>query len=135
MGRAIAVIVTCDNRARILELNLVEPNISSHVLEAIRPEIPEQPHFTLTLFGFTDGDQIDPAVVVVVDGGDAIGTNPVRLRKFHLVERFTVVVAPERKAGCFRVRKSQVHPAIMVEVENGDTYCRTPSPKLSLTES
>jgi len=46
-------------------------DIGSDVLESIRAEIAKQADFTLAVAGFADGDQIDPAVVVVVDGGDA----------------------------------------------------------------
>ena len=82
------------------EMNLVEPDVGSDVFESVRPKIAEQPHFAFAFFRFANGDQVDPAVVVVVERGDAEGADPIGFWKFDLLEVLAVVVAPERKAGC-----------------------------------
>ena len=77
IGGAIAVVVAGDDGARIFELNLVEADVGGDILEAVRAEIAEQTDFARAVFRLANGDEIDPAVVVVVDGGDAVSANPV----------------------------------------------------------
>ena len=77
------------------ELNLVEADVGGDVFESVGAEIAEQADFALAFFRFADGDEVDPAVVVVVEGGDAVGADPVRLGKLHRLEALAVVVAPE----------------------------------------
>ena len=81
IGRAIVVEISSNDGARLFELNLVETNVDGDVFETIRTEIAEQLDLALAIFRLADGDQIDPAVVVVVDGGYAVGANPVRFGK------------------------------------------------------
>ena len=71
IGGAVAIVVAGDDGARIFELNLVEANVGGDIFESIGAEIAEEAHFALAVFRFADRDEIDPAVVVVVDGGDA----------------------------------------------------------------
>ena len=104
VGRAVVVVVAGDDGARIFELNLVEANVGGDVFESVRPKIAEQPHFALAVFRFADGDEVDPAVVVVVEGGDAVGADPVGLGEFHLLEDLAVIVAPESES---RARPSE----------------------------
>ena len=86
IGGAVAVVVAGDDGARIFELNLVEADVGGDVFESIRAEIAEQTDFALAIGGFADSDEIDPAVVVVVEGGDAAGANPVGFGEFHWLE-------------------------------------------------
>ena len=112
IGRAIAIVVAGNDGARLFELNLVEANVGGYILETIRAEIAEQPHFALAIFRFADGDQIDPAVVVVIDGGDAEGTDPVCRRQVDAIESLAVVVAPQSNAGlaiCVKASPSSRH--------------------------
>ncbi len=87
VGSAVAIVIAGDDGARLFELNLVETNVGGDVFETISPKIAEQPHFAPALFGFADGDEIDPAVIVVVEGGDAVGANPVGFGKGDSVRR------------------------------------------------
>ena len=59
------------------ELNLVEADVGGDVFESVGAEVAEEADFALAVFGFADGDEVDPAVVVVVEGGDAEGASPV----------------------------------------------------------
>ncbi len=95
IGGAVAVVVAGDDGARIFELNLVEADVGGDVFEAVRTEIAEEPHFALAIGSFADSDEIDPAVVVVVDGGDAEGAHPICRGQCHRLEASALVVAPE----------------------------------------
>ena len=94
VGGAVAVVVAGDDGARIFELNLVEADVGGDVFETIRAEIAEEPDFTFTVGSFADRDQIDPAVVVVIEGGDAPSANPIGLWKLNRLEALAAVVAP-----------------------------------------
>ncbi len=86
VGGAVVIEVSGDNRARILELNFVEANVGADVFEPIRPQVAEQAHFAFAVFRLAYRDEINPAIVVVVEGGDAEGADPVGLGQFHLHE-------------------------------------------------
>ena len=81
IGGAIVVVVAGDDGAGIFQLNFVEADVGGDVFETVGAEIAEQADFALAVFRFADGDEIDPAVVVVVEGGDAKGASPVRVRE------------------------------------------------------
>ena len=65
---AIAVVIAGDDGARIFEGDLVEADFGGNIVEAVRAKITEQPHFATPIFSFSDCYQINPAVIVVVDG-------------------------------------------------------------------
>src|SRR6185437_10140535 len=109
ISATVAVIVRGNDRSRILELNLVEADIGSDVFESIRPEIAKQADFTLAIGCFAYGDQINPAVVVIVEGSHAPGAGPVGLGKLDRFEG-SVIVSPQRNSGSFPVGKRQIHP-------------------------
>src|SRR5580693_5143210 len=94
VGGAVTVVVAGDDGARIFELNLVEANVGSDVLESVRAEIAEKFNFALAFFGFADSDQVDPAIVVVVDGGDAPRMYPIQCWKFRRL-KLSMIVAPQ----------------------------------------
>ena len=50
VGRAVVVVVSGDDGARIFELNFVEANVGSDVLPSIRAEIAEQLDFAFAVF-------------------------------------------------------------------------------------
>ena len=76
VGGAVVVVIAGDDGARIFQLDFVKAHISADVFESVRAEIAEEADFAFALFGLADSDQVDPAVVVVVDGGDAEGADP-----------------------------------------------------------
>src|SRR5579872_793978 len=119
IGSAVVVVIAGDDGARMFKMNLVEPNVSGHIFESIGAEIAKQLDLTLAVFRFADGDEIYPAVVVVVEGGNAVATsNPVRFRKRHTLEALAVVVAPQSVALPIYVGERNVHPAIVVKIKN-----------------
>ncbi len=66
----VVVVIAGDDGAGIFELNFVESDVSSDVLEAVRAEIAEQADFAFAVFRFSDGNKINPAVVVVIERGE-----------------------------------------------------------------
>ena len=123
VGRAVAIVIASDDGARVFELNFVETYFGGDVLETIGPEIAEEAHFALAFLRFADCDEVDPTVVVVIEGGDSEGSGPVRLGKFYSIERLPVIVTPKCDAGCAQVREGQIHPTIVIEVKNCDPRC------------
>ena len=120
--RAVVVIVAGDDDARVFELNLVETDIGGHVFESVRSQIAEQLDLAFAVFRLADGDEVYPTVVVVIESGDAIGVDPVRLWKFDLLKDLALMVAPQRDAGRAHVRESEIHPAVVIEIEHGNTH-------------
>ena len=88
IGGAVAVVVAGDDGAWIFELNFVEADIGGDVFESVGAEIAEEADFAFAIFGFAYGDKVDPAVVVIVEGGDAEGADPIGLRKINRLEVF-----------------------------------------------
>ena len=119
ISRAVAIVIASNDGAWLFELNLIETNVGSDVFETISAEIAEQAHLAFAFFRFADGDQIDPAVVVVVEGGDTVGADPVGLGQFYPIETLTMIVSPECDSGRSQVREGQVHPPIVVEIQRG----------------
>src|ERR1700722_18012 len=63
---------------------------------------------------------IEPAVVVVVDGGETPAALPAEIGEGDALETFAVDIAPEADAGSARVREGEIHPAVLVEIEGHD---------------
>ena len=123
IGSAVVVVVAHDDGARLFELNLVEPSFSGDIFESVGPEIAKEANFALAVFRFADRDEIDPSVVVVVDGGDSVGAGPVRRRKVDLLKALAVVIAPQCQTRISAVRKGEIHPSVVIEIENGESDC------------
>src|SRR5271156_5172774 len=118
---AVVVVVSNNDRARRCELNFVESDVDGDVFPAVGAEITEEADLPLSVFRLADRDEIDPAVVVVVDGGDAVSADPVGFGKLHLLKTLAMIVAPKRYSGRARMRKRNVHPTVVVEVENRES--------------
>src|SRR5262249_52748684 len=95
VGRAVVIVVAGDDRARIFELNLVEAYVGGDLLPSVGTEIAEKLDFAFALFRLADSYKIHPAVVVVVEGGDAVGAHPVSFGELDLLKGFAMIVAPE----------------------------------------
>ena len=76
---AVVVVVAGDDGARIFQINLVEADIGCDVFPSVRAKVAKEADFAFAVFGFADGYEVDPAVVVVVEGGDAEGADPIGL--------------------------------------------------------
>ena len=51
---------------------------------------------------------------------DAVGADPIHFRQWDLVEGFALIVLPERNARRTPMCKGEVHPAVMVEIEDSN---------------
>ena len=120
IGRAVTVVITRDDGARIFQNDLVEAQIGSDVLKTIGTKIAKQTYLAFAIGSLTDSDQIDPAVVVVVDGSDAPAPDPIDFRQRDRFKLFSGLVSPERQTRRDGLRKRDIHPSIMVEIEDGD---------------
>ena len=110
IGGAVVVVVAGDDGARIFELNLVEADVGGDVFEAVRTEIAEESNFSFAFFRFADGDEIDPAVVVIVEGGDAEGSDPVGFGQRHVSKLLPWLLRQRVSAGapqCVKARSIQ----------------------------
>ena len=123
VGRAVVVVVAGDDGARIFQLNLVEANVGGDIFESVWPKVAEQAHFAFAVFRLADGDEVDPAVVVVVEGGDAVGVHPIRDLGSATGSKLSVVVAPERESRRSCLGEGEVHPTVVVEIENRHAKC------------
>ncbi len=101
-----------------LRCDLVEADVGGDVFPPIGTEVAEEAHFAFAVLGFANGDKVDPAVVVVVERGDAEAASPVRLGQCDLLEGLRFVVAPERESGRSVMGEGEVHPVVMVKIEH-----------------
>ncbi len=123
IGSAVVVVIAGNDRSRMFEMNLVEADVGSDIFESIGTKIAKQFDLALTIFVFADRHQIDPAIFVVIQGGNAVGTDPIPLGKFDAIKAFAMIVAPETNSGRVQVCECQVHPAVMIEVKNCHACC------------
>src|SRR5579862_4141783 len=100
VGRTVAVVITGDDGPRFFESDLVEADVGGDIFESVWAEIAKQPHFALAIGGFANRNQVNPAVIVVIDGSDAPAANPVGRGQCNLFEGLPVIVTPESYARC-----------------------------------
>src|SRR6266849_4462956 len=97
-------------------------HLTRDVREAGRAEIAQQTQFAAGV-GFPDSNEIEPAVVVVVDRGEPPSALPAEIGKGDTFEALAFDVAPQADAGRSSVRKSEVHPAVFIEIEGNHADC------------
>ena len=119
VGRAVVVVVAGDDGARIFQADFVEADFRRDILEAVRAEIAEQAHFAFTFGRLPHCNEVNPAVIVVVERSHTKPANPGDGGQCNLLE-LSMIVAPKREAGRPPVCKRKVHPAVVVEVEHGE---------------
>src|SRR6185312_3855216 len=95
IGRAVVVKISGDDCARSFELNFVEADVGSDVFESVETKIAEEFYFASAVFGLTDCNQINPAIVVVINGGNANCTFPIDDWKRNLLETFSLIISPQ----------------------------------------
>jgi len=69
VGAAISGDIADRDGAGLLKLEAVEMNLAGDIGKTGRAEIAQQTDFAAGP-GLTNGDEVEPAVIVVVDGGD-----------------------------------------------------------------
>src|SRR5215472_7433061 len=83
---AVIIVVAGEDGAGVFQFELVQPNFRRDILEAIGAKITKQSHLAFALLGFTCRYQVDPAVVVIVDGVNAVTTYPGGRGKAYLLK-------------------------------------------------
>ena len=83
------------------EFDGVEMRVFGDVGPALRAEIAQQAEFAAG-GGFAGGDDVEPAVVVIVEGRNSPAALPAEIGKFDALELFSVDVAPQTDARAHR---------------------------------
>ena len=123
IGGAIAIEVGNGDGARLVQLHRVELHVFRHIGPTRRAEVPQEAEFTTTV-RLTRGNKIEPAVVVIIKRRNAPAARPAEIGKRYAHELLAIYVPPETHAGRAGVCKRHVHPAVFVEVKNGDADSR-----------
>ena len=95
IGGAVVVVVTGDDSAGIFELNLVQADVGCDIFESVGAKVAEETNLPFAVFGFSYRDEVNPAVVIIIEGGDAGGACPIEFRQRNLFEVLALVVAPQ----------------------------------------
>src|SRR5689334_9702161 len=133
---AIAEVIRSQQRPRMREMNFVEAEFFRNVAKASRAFIAKKSNLTLIGGIFSNYSEIEPAVVVVIERGDAPGVFPTQRGQIDVGEALAVDVAPQRKGRRGRMGEGQIHPAIFVEVEShsADAFRHLRVPRAERTE-
>ncbi len=115
---AITINVCCEQSARRDQFYGVQTDFGGYVFESVLTQVAEQPDFSASIFCFTDGCQIDPAIIVVIQSGQAPGAPPIFHWKLDLLHALALHVAPQGNPRRAIVGQSHIHPAIFVKVQS-----------------
>src|SRR5664279_4532682 len=109
VGCEIVIKVCGNHRARTRYLDLVEPERRADIFKSLRALVAQHAQFS-SLRGFEYHGQIDPSIVVEIDGGDAPAPSRVRNGKWHTLETLAVDIAPQADSGSPGVGERNIHP-------------------------
>src|SRR5260370_20361407 len=115
---AITIKVCCEQSARRAQFYGAQTDFGGYVFESVLTHVAEQPDFSASIFCFTDGCQIDPAIIVVIQRSQSPGSPPIFDWKLDLLHALAVHVAPQGNPWRAIVGQSHVHPAILVKVQS-----------------
>src|SRR5271154_924286 len=73
---------------------------------------------------FTDSRKVQPAIVVVIEGCNSPTALPGQIGQRHALQIFSIDVAPQTDSRSTSMRKSEIHPAVLVKVKGYDTDSR-----------
>src|SRR5260370_14872411 len=94
-------------------------NLARDISKAGSAEIAQQADFA-TGAGFADCYEIEPAIIVVVDGGKSPAALPAQIGQWDTLETLAFDVPPQTDAGRASVRERKVHPTVFIEIECDD---------------
>ena len=92
IGGTVTVVIAGDDAAGIFQNDFVEANLGGDVLETVGTKIAKQTYLAFAIGSFTDSNQIDPAVVIVVDGSDTPAARPIDFRQGNGIESLRFLV-------------------------------------------
>src|SRR6185437_10237704 len=116
---AVVVYVGGDEGAGIFQRQLVGSDCCAYVLKSFFPHVAEDAQLR-TFGGFDEDGEIDPSVIIYVDGGYAPCGRCALERQRYTLEALAVCVAPQADAWCAGVGHGYVHPSVFVVVEDCD---------------
>src|SRR5205823_2210206 len=90
IGSAVAVVVAGDDGAGIFESNFVKADIGGYVFPTIPAQVAEYADFAFAIFSFADCNQVNPAIVVIVESSHAKSPHPIRFGK---LDRFKTLAS------------------------------------------
>ncbi len=93
VGAAVSCYISDGDRARLRELDAIQMKVARHILPTRGAKISQQPHFSAG-FGFAQGYEVEPAVVIVVEHGKSPAALPVQLWQGDTLEALAFDVAP-----------------------------------------
>ena len=79
-------------------------------------QIAQQAKFA-AVAGFACGDNVEPAVIIVIDGRNSPSALPGEIGERDAHEFFSVHIAPQADAGRARMGEGEVHPAVFIKVK------------------
>ena len=122
----------CGNQpARRVEYHTVQAQRMAHILKATVSAIAKDLHPRPRL-GLDNCRQINPAIVVYVDGRNAPSTQRAVQWEFHFFKPPANVfrsgnIAPQRQSRRALMSHDNIHPAVFVVIQHGNAYrCRRP---------
>src|SRR6266404_9522616 len=95
-------------------------NLARDVRKAGCAEIAQEAQFAARA-GFAGGNEVEPAIVVVIEGGESPAALPSEIRQLEAFEPLAFDIAPEADAGRASVGEGEVHPAVFIEIERDHT--------------
>src|SRR5579859_2722953 len=72
---------------------------------------------------FANGDEVEPAIVVIIDRGNSPAALPAEIGKWNAFEMLSVDVAPKADPRSTGVCEREIHPAVLIEVECNNANC------------
>ena len=114
-------VIERDHSARIVQHDFVEAGLMRNIAKTRWSLIAEKRDSAFARKRLAHGDQVHPAVVIVIERGDPPGAHPGRHHERDAFKRFSPHVSPHGHGGRRPVRECQIHPAVVIEIGRHDT--------------
>src|SRR5512146_1839396 len=101
-----------------MESNVAQPDIIRHVSESTFTQVAQNVNLG-SLGGLDDGNQVNPAVVIHINSGNAPPAFRFQ-RQRNTLELLPVDVFPQSDSGSTCVRYRNIHPSIFIEIKNNN---------------
>src|ERR1700688_1007897 len=117
VSSALAARVRKGQSTRLSKFDGVEMRVFGDVGPTLISQIAEKAKFA-AVAGFACGDDVEPAVIIVIDGRDSPSALPSEIGERDTLEFFSVYIAPQADSGRARVGEGEVHPAVFIKVKS-----------------
>src|SRR5260221_7761143 len=98
-------------------------NLARDVRKAGCAEIAQEAQFAARA-GFAGGNEVEPAIVVVIEGGESPAPLPSEIRQLDPLKPLAFDIAPQADARRSGVGEGEVHPPVFIEIERDDADSR-----------